>query len=179
MSNISLFLSILKFSNYGFRRFILDVLMHVCNREFFGYTPNQVSSINEDPSESFVYLRMEYLLDGPNKTYNKPLAITKYLDENSSKKKKTRLGFDQIYVINLERRPDRKERIEAAMNELNLNYKIFKAVDGKSIDEEYIEKLGVKSLPNYKDPYHDRPLNFGEIGCFLSHYFIWEEVRKV
>lgn len=32
-------------------------------------------------------------------------------------------------------------------------------------------------LPGYKDPYHGRPLTKGELGCFLSHYNIWKEVR--
>lgn len=40
-----------------------------------------------------------------------------------------------------------------------------------------IESLGIKMLPGYKDPYHGRPLTKGELGCFLSHYNIWKEVR--
>lgn len=32
-------------------------------------------------------------------------------------------------------------------------------------------------LPNYRDPYSDRVLTKGEIGCFLSHYNIWKQVR--
>lgn len=32
-------------------------------------------------------------------------------------------------------------------------------------------------LPGFVDPYHHRTaLTRGEIGCFLSHYFIWKEV---
>jgi collagen beta-1,O-galactosyltransferase len=34
----------------------------------------------------------------------------------------------------------------------------------------------VKQLEGYEDPYLKRPLKLGEIGCFLSHYYIWEEV---
>ena len=37
--------------------------------------------------------------------------------------------------------------------------------------------MGIKMLPGYKDPYHGRPLTKGELGCFLSHYNIWKEVR--
>ena len=37
-------------------------------------------------------------------------------------------------------------------------------------------KFQVKQLEGYEDPYLKRPLKLGEIGCFLSHYFIWEEV---
>lgn len=31
-------------------------------------------------------------------------------------------------------------------------------------------------LPGYQDPYSGRTLTKGEVGCFLSHYSIWEEV---
>uniref|UniRef100_A0A8D0FZS1 Glycosyl transferase family 25 domain-containing protein n=1 Tax=Strix occidentalis caurina TaxID=311401 RepID=A0A8D0FZS1_STROC len=31
-------------------------------------------------------------------------------------------------------------------------------------------------LLGYRDPYFSRPLTRGEIGCFLSHYYIWKEV---
>jgi collagen beta-1,O-galactosyltransferase len=151
--------------------------MHVCNREEFGYIPNLDKVKKEERIEEFYYLRMEYLLNGQNKTYNKPLPITKFIDKQLLEKTSTNLGFDKIYIINLERRSDRRERIEAALNELNLEYKIFNAIDAKKIDESYIDSLGIKILPDYKDPYHDRSLNYGEISCFLSHYFIWKEVR--
>lgn len=32
-------------------------------------------------------------------------------------------------------------------------------------------------LPGYQDPYSGRTLTKGEVGCFLSHYSVWEEVR--
>ncbi|KAL6482352.1 hypothetical protein MHYP_G00104320 [Metynnis hypsauchen] len=31
-------------------------------------------------------------------------------------------------------------------------------------------------LPGYSDPYHGRPLTKGELGCFLSHHNIWNEI---
>lgn len=34
-------------------------------------------------------------------------------------------------------------------------------------------------LPGYQDPYSGRTLTKGEVGCFLSHYSIWEEVRTL
>lgn len=41
-----------------------------------------------------------------------------------------------------------------------------------------VEAMGIQMLPGYKDPYHGRPLTKGELGCFLSHYKIWKEVRE-
>ena len=31
-------------------------------------------------------------------------------------------------------------------------------------------------LPEFSEPFHGRPLTFGEIGCFMSHYNIWMEI---
>ncbi|KAF0047191.1 hypothetical protein F2P81_000824 [Scophthalmus maximus] len=36
--------------------------------------------------------------------------------------------------------------------------------------------MGIDMLPGYKDPYSDRVLTRGEIGCFLSHHNIWKQV---
>ena len=151
--------------------------MHVCNRETFGYIPDLTTEHQsaDDQAESFTHLRIQHLLNGQNKTYAQPLPKTKYL-ETGKKLKRTRLGFDQIYVINLERRKDRRDRIESTLNDLNLDYQIRNAVDVKKIDDDYVLGLGIKPLPFYKDPYNDRPLNLGEIGCFLSHFFIWKDV---
>uniref|UniRef100_A0A3B4Z8D9 Si:ch211-13f8.2 n=1 Tax=Stegastes partitus TaxID=144197 RepID=A0A3B4Z8D9_9TELE len=33
-------------------------------------------------------------------------------------------------------------------------------------------------LPGYTDPYSDRVLTRGEVGCFLSHYNIWKQVLQ-
>lgn len=153
--------------------------MHICNREEFGYIANLQKQKKEDREEELVFLRMEHLLNGPNKAYNRPLPITKFIDQNLIEKTPSKLVYDKIYIVNLERRNDRRERIEAALNELNLEYQIFNAIDAQKINESYIESLGIRILPNYKDPYHDRSLNYGEISCFLSHYFIWKEVRYI
>lgn len=36
--------------------------------------------------------------------------------------------------------------------------------------------MGIKFLPGYEDPYHRRQMTMGEIGCFLSHYQIWQKM---
>lgn len=154
--------------------------MHVCNRDLFGYVPDKLKQEEDEEKrhDLFVHLKNEHLLNGPNKSYLKPLSVSKFMDPTLKvfRKYKSKLNFDQIYVINLERRTDRRDRIEATLNELNLNFKLFKAVDAKQMNEEYLKQLGVGILPNYVDPYSGRPMNYGEIGCFLSHYFIWKEV---
>jgi collagen beta-1,O-galactosyltransferase len=44
---------------------------------------------------------------------------------------KTTLGFDEIFLINLERRPERRQRMEWSLNHLGLKHKLINAVDGK------------------------------------------------
>ena len=158
----------------------MGIVLHVCNREIYGYIPDIVD-VGEDLSASFTHLQIEHLLKGPNKTYNSPLPqsthLTDYIEQKLSPPK-TKMGFDEIYVINLDRRADRREVIKSTLDALGLSYKVVKAVDGTQIDDEYIKKLGISVLPGYKDPYNDRTMNYGEIGCFLSHYFIWKEVEE-
>lgn len=45
------------------------------------------------------------------------------------------------------------------------------------LNSSVLRNLGVDLLPGYQDPYSGRTLTKGEVGCFLSHYSIWEEVR--
>ena len=47
--------------------------------------------------------------------------------------KKDKLGFDEVYMINLERRPDRRLKMDACFTELGVDYRWFKAVDGKKV----------------------------------------------
>ena len=48
------------------------------------------------------------------------------------------------------------------------------AVDGRVLTAEYLDQKKIKMMPGFSEPYHDRPLKLGEIGCFMSHYNIWE-----
>ena len=103
--------------------------------------------------------------------------ISEYIDKNLIEKNKTKLGFDQIYVINLDRRPDRKKRISYTLDVLGISYKIVSAVDGKNLTSSDLLNRGIKILPNYEDRYNKgKTLTFGQIGCFLSHYNLWKEV---
>ncbi|POI21889.1 hypothetical protein CIB84_014364, partial [Bambusicola thoracicus] len=45
-----------------------------------------------------------------------------------------------------------------------------------ALNTSQLKALSIDMLPGYRDPYSSRPLTRGEIGCFLSHYYIWKEV---
>ena len=41
------------------------------------------------------------------------------------------LNIDKVYLINLDRRLDRRRKMEAALDELGIEYERISAVDGK------------------------------------------------
>lgn len=43
---------------------------------------------------------------------------------------KSKFGFDEIFIINLKRRTERKIRMIYCLNELGINATFFEAVDG-------------------------------------------------
>ena len=43
----------------------------------------------------------------------------------------TKFGFDEIYMINLKRRPERRKRMVATLKDLGIAFKIVDAVDGR------------------------------------------------
>lgn len=96
--------------------------------------------------------------------------LAKYVTNPESSK----LSFSEIYMINLKRRTERRIKMEATMKQLGLDYTYFEAVDGKTLTDEVLIQKGITLLPEYADPYHKRPMTMGEIGCFLSHYTIWQ-----
>lgn len=86
----------------------------------------------------------------------------------------SKLSFSEVYMINLKRRPERRIKMEATLKELGLDFTYLEAVDGKTLTDEILIQKGITLLPEYTDPYHKRPMTMGEIGCFLSHYTIWQ-----
>jgi len=158
-----------------------SVPSYVCNREIFGYIPAQFLEALYDESiiqDLYMHMLIEHQLNGPSQTYLPPISRTSLINLSTSKEK-TKFGLDEIYVINLVRRPDRRERLQATFDILNISARFFDAIDGKyTIDQNYLERLNIRLLPNYEDPYNRRPMNYGELGCFFSHYFIWEDMIK-
>lgn len=89
---------------------------------------------------------------------------------------RSKLTFTEIYMINLRRRDERRLKMEASFRELGIDSTYFEAVDGKLLTDDILIKKGIKLLPQYADPYHKRQMTMGEVGCFLSHYLIWEKM---
>lgn len=92
------------------------------------------------------------------------------------------LMFDTIIIINLERCKDRYDRILSRIQNLGLDKEIriirIDAVDGTSIDEEWLKENKITPLADYYDSYRGRGLTLGEIGCAISHYRAWELIQN-
>ena len=72
------------------------------------------------------------------------------------------------FVINLKRRPDRKEHF-IEKNPTLEDYTFVEAVDGNEDLSEY------KTRPGWIDPYQNRGIVPTEVACFLSHRKMWEK----
>ena len=79
------------------------------------------------------------------------------------------------FVICLERETERKAYIKEHLSSLNIPFVFSKAVDGRVLskiekDAIYSEEESIKT--------RGRPLADGELGCYMSHYKIWQHMVK-
>ncbi|RHZ73606.1 hypothetical protein Glove_230g204 [Diversispora epigaea] len=83
--------------------------------------------------------------------------------------KKNRPGtfhFDKIYVLNLKRRSDRREKMSLLLDYFNLEYEFFPAFDANSPE---VEK-------EYQSVIKQSKLRKSEIACTLSHLKIYQSI---
>ncbi len=85
--------------------------------------------------------------------------------------------FNKIYIINLKRRSDRKEKLTNALNALELppeiEIKWIEAVDGRDLPDS----KNYNVLP-FTDPNSGRAQTKGEVGCALSHHKAWSQAYE-
>ncbi|XP_051509864.1 procollagen galactosyltransferase 2-like [Myxocyprinus asiaticus] len=145
------------------------VQMYVCNKEHYGFLPVPLKAQQsvDDEEESFTHTITEASIDHNVKPSEFIFAPPKPQDK---------MGFDEIFLINLKRRLDRRERMLNTLEVLRLEVSVLDAVDGKALNTSQLQALGIEMLPGYMDPYSKRVLTRGEIGCFLSHHLIWKQV---
>lgn len=85
-------------------------------------------------------------------------------------KKHNTLGFDKIYVINLERRLDRKTKL--IKENPNLDFTFIDAIDGKNlIQSELLDKKLINT--SFYDP--SGMVTMGVFACALSHKKAWDQ----
>lgn len=84
--------------------------------------------------------------------------------------KHSTLGFDKIYVINLKRRPDRKEALIKAFPGINLTF--IEAIDGQNLNQKELIQEG-KLNKSFFDP--TGMVTMGIFACALSHKKAWDQ----
>ena len=78
-----------------------------------------------------------------------------------------------IFVISLARAQERRDSICARLNKLGAKYEVVNAVDGFALDPaEYEHRL---RRDKFRRKF-GRDITKGEIGCYLSHYNIWQRM---
>jgi len=103
-------------------------------------------------------------------TMNDESQFIKKTETKTEIKLKTPTKFE-IKVVNLERRPDRKQETIAKFKEQNItDYKFIEAVDGQKLD------IRVDIIELFKE--NDFASRKGFIGCALSHYNLWKKLLE-
>lgn len=85
----------------------------------------------------------------------------------------------QIRVVSLKRTPNRLELFKEKNSQYLPFFDVFEAVDGNTVNYTQLLNLGFNTDKNWRDPYLKRTLTKGEIGCFLSHWYLWEECARL
>lgn len=152
-----------------------DLPLTVTNEASYGYVTvplDQDDELYKDQAQLTnvkIMILNEYDVD----MLRLPRELERFVEYPSADK----MTLDAIFMINLERRPERRIKMERSFKEIGLTVENVPAVDGQTLTDESLEEIGVRFLPGYADPYHNRPMTKGEIGCFLSHFWIWEKMR--
>jgi collagen beta-1,O-galactosyltransferase len=150
--------------------------MNILNTDFFGYImQRQEYEDKSEASQSFLDFKLKTLVNHP------PVRYSPHISRHIPIIKNSQLGLEAVYVINLARRPERRSRMSAILDELGYSYTIFNAVDGRELNDSYVENvLGIKYMDTRIDVLvaNNNKMLMGEVGCFLSHYTIWKKILK-
>ena len=81
--------------------------------------------------------------------------------------------IDETFIINLSHHIERKNDMMMKIKKTNIQkYTFFKAIDG----EKDIMNYKFNIISNWIDPFNNRTITLGEIGCGLSHYALWKHI---
>ena len=75
-----------------------------------------------------------------------------------------------MFILNLEKRPDRKRKMTDILTPLNIKYEFVNAIDGNHI----IPNLPLKQMFDGNDFGNRKAV----IGCALSHYMLWQKLLE-
>lgn len=79
-----------------------------------------------------------------------------------------------IFIISLASDVARRRNIRQKMERLGLSFEFFDAAEGRS----RLEEVGLRVDDGYIMKRRGYPLTDGEVGCYLSHYFLWTQCAE-
>ena len=84
------------------------------------------------------------------------------------------------YVINLRRREDRRKRF-IENNGSKIQFDFFDAFDakGEGLTYDGLKQRGFDTNQTWKDPQDGQHLSYGGVGCFISHFWLWQRCIKL
>jgi len=77
----------------------------------------------------------------------------------------------KVFVINLASSIQRREKVVRRLESLGVGYEIFAAVDGREVPHPLFSKYDEMKCLRHRR----KGLSGGELGCFASHYLLWEK----
>lgn len=80
----------------------------------------------------------------------------------------------RVHVINLERSRDRRAFMQGQLRDLGIDYQFFAAVDASKGQLESVTRYDERAALRWLG----HPLQPAEIGCFASHYLLWEQCAR-
>tara|TARA_B100000963_G_C22526432_1_gene625525 strand:- start:12 stop:1031 length:1020 start_codon:yes stop_codon:yes gene_type:complete len=85
------------------------------------------------------------------------------------------------YVVSLERRQDRRDHFIEKNRDKVLSWSFYDAFDAIGLELTYNElvELGFDTDHSWKDPMDEQHLSVGGVGCFISHFRLWEICIKL
>ena len=85
----------------------------------------------------------------------------------------TKEQFPEIVVISLARAANRRQAIQTQFNKLELPFRFFEAIDGQQ-GHPLFERYNPKRSASLGE----LPLTAGHLGCYASHFKVWEECSE-
>jgi glycosyl transferase family 25 len=77
----------------------------------------------------------------------------------------------KTFVINLKDSNTRRDSLTQRLEQLGINFELFEAIDGRRDKHPFFEKYD----DNKRIKYRRKKLSGGELGCFASHYLLWQK----
>lgn len=107
--------------------FYTGIPLEICNDEHYGFIPVPLEDEDEleNDYQQLLNVKLEALGRGT------PLPLNKDLADYVMYPQQWKYGCDAIYMINLERRSERRDLMLKSCVELGMEVTIVKAIDGK------------------------------------------------